>query len=146
MGIGAVKLQEVSDKLEINELLARYCHALDQKDWAAFREVFAPDAHLDFSAFGGPQGCVSDLEAFLTPILSGLANSQHTVSTVKIDLEGDIAKARSAAIVPMTTVTADGHESTFISGLWYEDDLVRSPDGWRIKSRKQVRGWASSPI
>lgn len=141
-----MKLQDVSDKMEINELLARYCHALDQKDWVTFRNIFAPDADMDFSAFGGPRGSVSDLEAFLAPILAGLAGSQHIVSTVMIDLAGDVAKARSAAIVPMTTVTADGKESTSISGLWYEDDLVRSPDGWRIQSRKQVRGWASSPI
>lgn len=139
-------LQDVADKLEIQELLARYCHALDQQDWPAFRRVFAPNAVLDFSAFGGPHGSVDELEAFLLPILSGLANTQHTVSTVKIDLQGDRAQARSAAIVPMTTMAKDGRESTFISGLWYEDSLIRSVDGWRIISRKQVRGWAASPI
>lgn len=141
-----MKLEELSDKLEINELLARYCHALDQKDWVAFRAVFTDDAMLDFSAFGGPQGSVCELETFLAPILNGLAASQHNVSTVKVDLDGDAATARSAAIVPMTTRAADGGESTFINGLWYEDSLVRTSDGWRIRSRTQVRGWVSSPI
>jgi len=140
-----LKLQELSDKIEIQELLARYCHALDEKDWPSFRAVFSDDALLDFSAFGGPRGGVDDLVAFLEPILEGLASSQHTVSTIKIDLDGDAANARSAAIVPMTTVAADGIESTFISGLWYEDRLFRTNDGWRIKSRKQVRSWTSAP-
>jgi len=139
-------LKELSDRMEIHELLSRYCHALDQKDWPSFRAVFSDDAILDFSAFGGPCGNAADLEAFLVPVLDALAGSQHIVSTVKIDLDGDRATARSAAIVPMTSCAADGAERTFINGLWYEDGLIRTPNGWRIQFRKQVRGWASSPI
>lgn len=137
-------LQDISDKLEINELLARYCHALDQKDWEAFQAIFLPDAVLDFTAFGGPKGSPVALQEFFTPILSSLASTQHTVSTIKVDLAGDRASARSAAIVPMTAKTPEGKESTFVSGLWYEDDLERTQDGWRIKSRKQVRSWTAS--
>lgn len=137
-------LQEISDRLEINELLARYCHALDQKNWEAFQPIFLPDAILDFTAFGGPKGSPGELQEFFTPILSSLASTQHTVSTIKIDLAGDNAAARSAAIVPMTTKTPEGKESTFVSGLWYEDNLVRTPDGWKIKTRTQVRSWSAS--
>ncbi|GAB2484096.1 nuclear transport factor 2 family protein [Comamonas humi] len=137
-------LQEISDKLDIHELLARYCHALDQKDWLAFQAVFTADAVLDFTAFGGPKGSVSELQAFLAPILASLASSQHTVSTVKIDLAGDRALARSAALVPMTAPAPDGRESTFVSGLWYEDVLERTAAGWKIRERKQVRSWAAN--
>lgn len=137
-------LQDLSDKVEINELLARYCHALDQKDWQAFQAVFVSEAVLDFTAFGGPKGSPVDLQSFFSPILNGLASSQHTVSTVKIDLFGDSAFARSAAIVPMTAKTPEGKESTFVSGLWYEDELTRTLDGWKIISRKQVRSWAGN--
>lgn len=137
-------LQDISDKLEINELLARYCHALDQKDWEAFQAIFLPDAILDFTAFGGPKGSPADLQAFFTPILSSLASTQHTVSTIKIDLAGDNATARSAAIVPMTARVSEGKESTFVSGLWYEDALLRTPGGWKIKTRTQVRSWTAS--
>lgn len=137
-------LQDISDKLEINELLARYCHALDQKDWKAFQAIFLPDAILDFTAFGGPKGSPAELQEFFIPILSSLASTQHTVSTIKIDLAGDNAAARSAAIVPMTAKAPEGKESTFVSGLWYEDDLVRTPAGWKIKTRTQVRSWSAS--
>jgi hypothetical protein len=30
-----LSLQEISDRLEIQDLLARYSHAVDQRDWAA---------------------------------------------------------------------------------------------------------------
>lgn len=139
-----MKLQDISDKLEINELLARYCHALDQKDWDAFQAIFLSDAVLDFTAFGGPKGSPAELQEFFTPILSSLSSTQHTVSTVKVDLVGDNASARSAAIVPMTAKTPEGNESTFVSGLWYEDNLVRTQGGWKIKSRTQIRSWTAS--
>jgi 3-phenylpropionate/cinnamic acid dioxygenase small subunit len=139
-------LQEVSDKIEINELLARYCHALDQKDWNGFQAIFVADAVLDFTAFGGPKGSTAELQAYFAPILASLASSQHTVSTVKIDLAENSAIARSAAIVPMTAKTPEGKDSTFISGLWYEDTLIRTEAGWKIKNRKQVRSWATNLV
>jgi 3-phenylpropionate/cinnamic acid dioxygenase small subunit len=138
-------LLEISDRLEINDLLARYCHALDRKDWPAFRAVFSEDAILDFTAFGGPRGGVGDIEAFLAPVLDSLGGSQHTVSTVMVDLDGDLAEARSAAIVPLTMVSGEAGEHTVFNGLWYEDRLVRTSSGWRIRSRRQVRGWVYSP-
>ncbi|SNS09668.1 SnoaL-like domain-containing protein [Sphingomonas laterariae] len=138
-----MNLQEIGDRLAINELLARYCHALDRKDWPAFRAVFTENARIDFTAFGGPEGNPAELEAFLAPILDGLVASQHMVSTIIIDLDGNEAQARSAAIVPMTSASAEGAEQTLLNGLWYEDRLVRTPAGWRIAERRQVRGWVA---
>ncbi|OCC22816.1 hypothetical protein MB02_15555 [Croceicoccus estronivorus] len=137
-------LREVADRLEINEVIARYCHALDLKDWPAFRALFTEDAALDFTAFDGPKGGVSDVEAFLRPIVESLAGTQHMTSAVMIDLDGDEASARSAAIVPMTA-NEGGVEKTMFNGLWYEDKLVRTPSGWRFRERTQVRGWVFTP-
>ncbi|WP_207917165.1 nuclear transport factor 2 family protein [Rhizobium sullae] len=46
-------LQEISDRLEIEELLVRYCYAVDDRDWKAYRNVFTLDAVLDDTATGG---------------------------------------------------------------------------------------------
>lgn len=138
-------LREVSDRLEINEVLARYCHALDRQDWPAFRALFTPDARLDFAAFGGPVGDVAAIEAHLRPVLESLKGSEHVSTTVIIDLDGDKASARSAAIVPLTRATADGGEHTMFNGLFYEDELTRTAQGWRISVRNQVRAFAFDP-
>lgn len=140
-----MEADEIAARLEINEVLARYCHALDRRDWPAFRNVFTEDATLDFSAFGGPKGNVAELEAFLRPVLDSLAGSQHMTSTVMVDFDDDGADVRSTAIVPMTAADGDGNEHTVFNGLWYEDRLRRTPAGWRIQSRRQVRGWVFSP-
>lgn len=36
------------DPLAINNILSRYCQALDTKDWALLHEVFVPDVQADY--------------------------------------------------------------------------------------------------
>ena len=48
--------QELSDRLEIQDLLVDYSHAIDTRDWDALDDVFTPDAFIDYSAFGGSTG------------------------------------------------------------------------------------------
>ena len=62
-----------------------------------------------------------------------------------IDLDGDTARARSAAIVPLTRSAADGSDHTLFNGLFYEDELARTAAGWRIAVRKQVRAFVYDP-
>jgi ketosteroid isomerase-like protein len=49
-------IQELSDRVEIEQLMARYCHALDNRDWDALRQVFTEDAIHDDSVAGGFRG------------------------------------------------------------------------------------------
>ena len=37
-------LREMSDRMEIQDLLVRYAHAVDTRDWPLFRELFTADA------------------------------------------------------------------------------------------------------
>ncbi len=136
-------LQELMDRAEIGEVLARYCHLLDQQRWGALRGLFTEDARLDYSGLGEVTGADAMI-AFLQPIMEGLAGTQHAMSTVTIDWEGDTAKVRSAAIVPMTAVAPGGGLRTSVVGLWYEDEFRRMPEGWRIATRRQVPGWSAA--
>jgi hypothetical protein len=141
-----MNVQELSDWLEITEVLSSYCHAVDQRDWIAMADqVFTADATLDFSAFGGPNGVVSEVAPKLAASLQDFVGTQHTVSTVKISLEGDLAKVRSAAIVSVT-LDARGQEQSMLNGVWYDDEMVRTPLGWRISSRSLVRAWGPSAL
>jgi hypothetical protein len=51
-----VDAQEIADRLELGELLARYIRAVDGGDWALLDSVFTADAVIDFSATGGIRG------------------------------------------------------------------------------------------
>jgi hypothetical protein len=49
-------IEEMSDRLEIMDLLASYSHAIDQRDWDALDDVFTPDALIDYTEMGGSRG------------------------------------------------------------------------------------------
>ena len=46
-------IQEISDRLEINNLLIDYCSAVDAKNFAEFDRIFTADALIDYTALGG---------------------------------------------------------------------------------------------
>lgn len=132
---------EISNRLEIQHLLTRYCHAVDNQDWDEFARLFTADALLDYTAFGGPRCGVAEMADFLGSILRSLAGSQHTISTSLVDFDGTTAKGRTAAQVMMVSANADGSHHVSFIGLWYRDLLSKTPDGWRIGERTQEYAW-----
>ena len=38
-----LSLQEISDRLEIQDLLSRYSYAIDERNWDGLDDVFTPD-------------------------------------------------------------------------------------------------------
>jgi hypothetical protein len=38
--IVTLSILELSDRMEIQHLLTRYCHAVDQLDWTAYRSMY----------------------------------------------------------------------------------------------------------
>lgn len=134
-------LQEMSDRLEIQDLFARYSFAIDERDWEALDSVFTPDAAIDYTETGGTKGSVSEIKAWLPIALERFPAFQHMVATTKLTLDGDKASSRTILFNPMVYRGADGAEQTFFIGLWYRDKLVRTDEGWRIAERHEEMGW-----
>jgi 3-phenylpropionate/cinnamic acid dioxygenase small subunit len=126
--------QEISDRLEIEQLLVRYCYAIDQRDWDAYRAVYTRDAVID-DVSAGPGKSVDDMVEFLSRALERVVLIQHAISTAKIEIDGDSASARTICHCPVVLDRGDGETQMFFQGLWYQDELVRTPDGWRIAKR-----------
>jgi 3-phenylpropionate/cinnamic acid dioxygenase small subunit len=129
-----VSMQEMSDRMEIEQLLIRYCHAVDQRDWDAYRAVYTADAVID-DVGAGPGNSVDDMVEFLSRALERVVLIQHAVSTSLVELDGDTAHARTVCHCPVVLDRGSGETQMFFQGLWYVDDLVRTPDGWRISKR-----------
>ena len=130
-----MSLQEMSDRLEIQDLFARYSFAIDDRNWDALDTVFTPDAAIDYTETGGAKGNVTEIKAWLPVALERFPKYQHMVATTHLTLDGDRAKSRTILFNPMVIAKEDGTSQTFFIGLWYRDELVRTPDGWRIASR-----------
>jgi hypothetical protein len=135
----AMSLQELSDRFEINDLLVAYSHAIDTRNWDALDSVFTEDAVVDYSAFGGPAGPLPEIKAWLDSALAGFAGFQHLVAAPQVVLDGDRATAKTYCHNPMVLHERDGKQQVWFLGLWYHDELVRTPAGWRIRRRREER-------
>jgi 3-phenylpropionate/cinnamic acid dioxygenase small subunit len=136
-----LSLQEMSDRIEIQDLIARYAHAIDDRDYAALDRVFTPDATIDYTDLGGAKGSLQETKAYLAEAMPRFPAFQHLSATSRIDIDGDGARARTILFNPMV-MEHEGEQRVFFIGLWYCDDLVRTGDGWRIASRREEKCWS----
>jgi hypothetical protein len=135
-----MSLQEISDRLEIQDLFARYSFAIDERDWNALDGVFTPDAIIDYTAAGGIRGDVQQIKSWLPVAMERFPMFQHMVATTKLSLDGDRATSKTILFNPMV-YEDKGQQQVFFIGLWYRDKLVRTPDGWRIAERVEEMGY-----
>lgn len=133
----ALSLQDISDRIEINDLLIRYTKAIDQKDWKLLDTVFTPDAELDYVSSGGIKGGYPEVRAWLAKALAIFPVTVHYVTNSEVTLQGDHASARTAVYNPMFFKNPDGSMHHFAVGAWYVDELVRTGQGWRIAKRRE---------
>ncbi len=130
----AMTLQEVSDRFEIMDLLVDYCSAIDSKDIDALDRIFTEDALIDYSKAGGPNGNLKMIQKFLVENLGDLPR-QHMISNYKIRINGDTADSRCLCHNPLELPSQGDILEVAFWGLWYNDKLVRTSNGWRIKEK-----------
>ena len=139
-----LSLQEISDRLEIQDLLFHYAELIDTRRFAQLRErVFTADAFIDYSAFGGSVGDLESTIAFLEGALQPeiFPNFQHLNANIQIVLDGERATGRVMCFNPMETALPGGGVQTMLLGLWYLDEYSCTDAGWRISRRVEQRSW-----
>ncbi len=136
-----MSLQEISDRMEIQDLLVAYSYAIDTRDWDALDDIFTPDAHIDYTAFGGSAGNLGETKAFLAEAMPMFRSFQHMVATSKIEIDGDTAHVKTICHNPMVMNLGEEKVQVFYCGLWYVDEMVRTPEGWRIKTRAEEKSY-----
>ena len=130
-----LSLQEISDRLEIQQVLVDYASAIDQKNYDALDRVFTPDAYIDYRPMGGVDGKYPQIKAWLKETLKWFPRYYHMVSNVSLEIKGDTASSRIVCFNPMQMKLPDGKSQVMFFGLWYIDQWVRTPEGWRMRER-----------
>ncbi len=136
--------QEISDRLEIQDLCYRYAELIDGKDFDALAtDVFTDDAHIDYSVFGGSVGGLEETISFLKQALTREAfpSHQHLNANIQVKLDGDEARGRVMCFNPQELSLPEGGSQLFMLGLWYVDRYRRTDAGWRIASRVEEKSW-----
>jgi len=118
------------DRLAIHELISLHGHLADDRRSGELALLLTPDASYDVTAYG--LGVVRGLPA-LIELFSSAPGDQpvgHHVTNVIVTADPDLAdraRVRSKGL----SVMADGRAGTVV----YEDQVVRTADGWRISTR-----------
>ncbi len=134
-------LEQISDRLEIEDLIAEYADAVDSADLERLDQVFTEDAFVDYSAFGGAVGTYQEARAFLAESLPIFKNTQHMISNYQIKLDGDRASGKIMCFNPMHLELEPGKSNVFFVGLWYIDEYRKTDQGWRIAKRSEIKSW-----
>jgi 3-phenylpropionate/cinnamic acid dioxygenase small subunit len=130
-------LQTLADRIEINDLLTRYAHSVDTKDWALYRTVFTPDAFIDYESAGGVKGDRETVAKWLEETMAGFPMTQHLVANIDVKLDGDTAKVRAMFYNPMGMPSG----KTFWCGGFYNHSLVRTAEGWKSERLIEESSW-----
>jgi 3-phenylpropionate/cinnamic acid dioxygenase small subunit len=128
--------QQTSDLLEIQQLIYRYAWLIDTRDFDGLERVFAPGAEVHYNVFGGVKQAWPEVKSFLRMGLSLHRVTQHQMSNPMVELDGDLASARTYGNLVHVQELLDGKPSYIVQHAIYTDALVRKPEGWRITRRR----------
>ena len=115
---------EVSDVIEIEQLLARYAVGMTTDDIETVIGVFMPDG--TYSAFGDTYA-LSDFPALVKAAPKGL----FLTGTPALELDGNVGRGRQ----PLCFVDQTNHEMRI---GYYTDTYRRTEHGWRLATRSMT--------
>jgi 3-phenylpropionate/cinnamic acid dioxygenase small subunit len=135
-------LAELADRQAISDLLHRWGAILDELRLDDLRSVFTADAALTT-----PGGHAEGIDAILAQAGRNhdpAVRTQHLMGDLVLDLDGDRASARANYV----GVFAKGEgrfapPPVFQIGSVYRLGLVRTAEGWRIRSMEMQPTWAA---
>lgn len=125
----ADELQQLIDRVEISELTARYNRCFDDQDAVAWAAVFVDDGTLEVSDGQTVRG----REALRAMCEATGYGTVHATTDAVVEIDGDSAKQVCTLI--LSRRRREPNASTFGLTGRYEDELVRTPGGWRFRRR-----------
>lgn len=141
----SLSMQEISDRLLIQDLMICEASAIDERDWDLWESVFTEDALIDWSDNGGAKGNPKEVRAWASVVLSTenfpYPQYQHMSTNYQIVVDGDRATCKQMQLIPISVPNVQGGRQIGFSGIWFEDKLVRTAEGWKIYDRREKLAW-----
>jgi 3-phenylpropionate/cinnamic acid dioxygenase small subunit len=115
--------------------------AVDTLSWDLFDRVFTEDAQV---SFGGPAAWRdrASLKRDFAAVHSPFRATMHLTANHQVEVRTDGATCLSYVHARFYRDVPEG-EDRFESGGWYDDALVRTAAGWRIRLRNCRMVWAT---
>jgi hypothetical protein len=126
------------DRIQIQQLIARYAYALDTggRNGYDYADLFASDG-VFVGMNQGETGRLYRGRDTLAALARGGPRSQNYVShyITNVILEATPEGARGTQYAFIGDVSLPGGKSMWTNGGMYRDTYVKTPDGWRFKTR-----------
>ena len=135
--IDAADLREAVAKQKIADILTRYSRGIDRCDIDTLSAVFWPDATTDY---GSGRQNAQDWARATVAALKGMHRTQHAISNILIDIDGDTARAETYCQAYHEIDGPSGRVEMVVGGR-YLDRLERRNGAWRIADRTYVMDW-----
>lgn len=135
--------EQQAPRIAIVDLMNRYAHALDTRDWGLLEDCFAEDAKFrarkylenavpdaDFLTIAGRE----TLLATLRRIWQGLSATHHMLGNYTVTLAEDGHSAQGSCYMRAHHVGNADRAHLFEESLGrFDFDFVRTGDGWKIR-------------
>jgi hypothetical protein len=128
------------DIVAIINIINLYAVAVDALRWDLFDQIFTPDVQANFGGAAGWTDLAAlkrDFENVHRPFVATL----HVTTNHQVVVDADRANCISYVHGRFIRQVPEGG-SLFESAGWYDDMLVRTPAGWRIKARTCRSVWS----
>jgi ketosteroid isomerase-like protein len=130
-------LRDLTDHNEIQRQITRIGAMLDNHDFPNATQLFTEDV-----AIQTPGGTAYGLEAAMAQATRNHAKftTQHIISNVLIDLDGDTASARADVVATFIAKDDPDARRSSVAGS-YAYILVRTGAGWRVSELSMKPLW-----
>jgi hypothetical protein len=136
----ADKLAELVAREEIRDLIYRYCHAMDRRDWDALNDVFWPDSRLEY-------GLYNDRGDGFAPVIkqlfseTGMHVTQHFIGNCILRVEGNTACGETYVQTLHRVPNGQGGYYDLLMASRYLDEFEYRGTEWRFSVRKVAFDW-----
>lgn len=133
------RIDELLDKQDIRECLARFSRGMDRFDKATYLSAFHDDAEM---AAGSFVGSAADCWDWAVPMHEqGQILTHHSLLNNTLEIDGDTAHSETYYMF----VARNRDESLVMAGGRYIDRLEKRDGAWKIALRTNVIEWAGMP-
>jgi len=140
-------VQLLLDRTAISDVVLGYATGLDRHDWALYRSIFTDEIEMDFVSVGIAAGVykADDWVRRARTLFAGFRATQHTSTNHVHTIRGDealcVSNMQAEHFIEPEAGAPPGSERWTIGG-YYENELVRTTAGWKLRRMKLVVTWS----
>jgi hypothetical protein len=141
----------LTDREELVELLARYASIADTRDFDELpKTVFTDRVIWDFESVGAGPPIEIERDVFMQQLRTFFADWQathHSITNHRVRVDGDVASIRAHIHAQhwLPPDVAPQHRNRWLVVGFYDDEAVRTPDGWRLSKVRLTMTYEERP-